>query len=147
MKKSLSLLTTSLLGLMLNACATPTTQVGEMDIRSGVIEQIIPTKIESSNHQGVGAILGGIGGAAIGSLMGQGTGKDLMMVAGAIGGAYLGNAEQDKYDQPKPGQQILVRITNGVLVSITQPVNPNLTPKMKVFVEGAGTDARVVPQY
>jgi outer membrane lipoprotein SlyB len=132
---------------MLNACATPTTQVGEMDIRSGVIEQIIPTKIESSNHQGVGAILGGIGGAAIGSLMGQGTGKDLMMVAGAIGGAYLGNAEQDKYDQPKPGQQILVRITNGVLVSITQPVNPNLTPKMKVFVEGAGTDARVVPQY
>lgn len=147
MKKMISLFTTALLGLMLTACMTPATQVGDMEIRSGVIQQIIPTEIQTSHHQGVGAILGGLGGAAVGSLFGQGTGKDVMMVAGAIAGGYAGNAEQEKYDQPIAGQQILVRLNSGVLVSVTQPVNTNLMSNMKVYIEGSGTDARVVQQY
>lgn len=147
MKKMLSFVISFMLAALLTACATPATETGEMEIRSGVIQQIIPTEIQSSHHQGVGAILGGLGGAAVGSLFGQGTGKDVMMVAGAIAGGYAGNAEQEKYDQPIAGQQILVRLNSGVLVSVTQPVNPNLMPNMKVYVEGSGTSARVVQQY
>jgi len=45
------------------------------------------------------------------------------------------------------GQQVIVRATSGVLVSITQPVNNQLRNGMKVFIEGAGIDARVMPQY
>jgi outer membrane lipoprotein SlyB len=147
MKKMTALLMTLLLSVMLTACMTPSTQTGDMEIRSGVIQSIVPTEIQSSHHQGVGAILGGLGGAAIGSLFGQGTGKDVMMVAGAIAGGYVGNAEQEKYDQPKAGQQILVRLNSGVLVSVTQLVNPNLMSNMKVYIEGSGTTATVVPQY
>jgi outer membrane lipoprotein SlyB len=147
MKKYISLFSSMLLSLMLTACATPATQVGAMEIRSGVIQSIVPTEIQTSHHQGVGAILGALGGAALGSLIGQGTGRDLAMVAGAVGGGYLGNEEQKKHNQPLAGQQIIVRMNNGVLVSVTQVVNPNLRTGMKVYLEGTGTDARVVQQY
>lgn len=121
---------------------------GEIEIRSGKIEQITPTLMQTNHDSGVGAVLGGLGGLAIGSLIGRGTGHDVAMVAGTIGGAFAGNAiEKKKYDQPKQAQQIIVRVTSGVLVSVTQPVDPQLRTGMKVYIEGCGTDARVVPQY
>jgi len=154
MKKYTALFASVLLSSMLAACATftptapppPGSQMGSMEIRSGVIQSITPTEIQSNHHQGVGAILGAIGGAAIGSLIGEGTGRDVAMVAGAIGGGYLGNTVQKNYDQPIAGQQIIVRMNNGVLVSVTQTVNSSLVTGMKVYIDGTGTDARVVPQ-
>ena len=65
-------------------------------------------------------------------------------VAATVGGAFAGNEIQKKYDQPVPGQQIIVRTSNGVLVSVTQPANPNLRLGLKVYIEGSGEDARVV---
>ncbi len=146
MRKFSNLLMAGALSLTLSACATGSNDAGEMQIRAGKVEQINPAQITTSHHTGVGAILGGLGGAALGSLVGGGTGRDVAMVAGAIGGAFGGNAVQEKYDQPQQGEQVIVRLNNGVLVSVTQPINPSLQPKMAVFVEGSGTDARVVPQ-
>jgi outer membrane lipoprotein SlyB len=141
------LLVCAALSLTLTACATGSNNAGEMEIRSGKIEQIYPAQITSSHHTGLGAIAGGLGGLALGSLIGKGTGRDVAMAAGAIGGAFAGNAVQNNYDKPQPGQQVVVRLTNGVLVSITQPINNSLQPGQPVFIEGSGTDARVVPQY
>ena len=121
-------------------------QPGEMEIRQGVIEQITATQLPTNHHRGLGAIVGGLGGLGIGSLIGAGTGRDVAMVAGALGGALLGNNVQKRYDQPITGQQIIVRMKSGVLVQITQPVNPSLQPGQRVYIEGAGEDARVVPQ-
>jgi outer membrane lipoprotein SlyB len=90
--------------------------------------------------------LGGIAGLGLGSLIGGGTGRDVAMLLGAVGGAVAGNAEQKKYDAPKPGQQIIVRTTSGVLVSVTQPVEPGLQTGEKVYIEGNGENARVRPQ-
>lgn len=140
------LLVAGALTLSLTACATGGNNSGEMEIRSGTIEQINPAQITSSHHTGLGAIAGGLGGLALGSLIGKGTGRDVAMAAGAIGGAFAGNAAQENYDKPKPGEQVLVRLSNGVLVSITQPIYPGLVPGQPVFIEGSGTDARVVPQ-
>ncbi|MGH6630318.1 MAG: hypothetical protein ACREB3_11365, partial [Burkholderiales bacterium] len=56
------------LALALAACATPPPAPPE--IREGMIEQINSASIPSDQHLGVGAILGGVGGAAIGSLFG-----------------------------------------------------------------------------
>ncbi|RRJ85388.1 glycine zipper 2TM domain-containing protein [Aestuariirhabdus litorea] len=147
MKSKMSVVSLVLAAVFLVGCATPGTTTGEMEIRSGVIQSITPTQIESSHHQGIGAILGGLGGAAVGSLFGNGSGRDVMMVAGAVGGGFAGNAVQKNYDQPIAGQQILVRLNNGVLVTVIQPVNAQLAPDMKVYVQGAGTEAHVVPQY
>ncbi|MNE87618.1 hypothetical protein D3C80_1848390 [compost metagenome] len=86
-------------------------------------------------------------GVGIGSLIGNGTGRDVAMVAGALAGAAGGNyAEKKHYDQPQQAQQVIVRVKSGVLVSVTQPVNPALTKGSNVYIEGSGNEARVVPQ-
>ena len=121
-------------------------QMGEREIRSGVIEQITEVQMPSSHHRGLGAVVGGLGGLGIGSLIGAGTGRDVAMVLGTLGGAVLGNNVQKKYDQPEQGQQIIVRVTSGVLVIVTQPVDSRLRPGMAVYIEGNGDGARVTPR-
>lgn len=134
------------LAAILSACATPGAQPGEVDLRAGVIEQITLVQLQSSHHAGVGAVVGGLAGLGIGSLIGAGTGRDVAMVLGTVGGALAGNEVQKKYEQPVAGQQIVVRISNGVLISITQPTNPNLFNGQRVYVQGNGEGARVVPR-
>lgn len=135
-----------LLALILTGGQALGQQPGAMEIRQGVIEQITDVQLPSNHHRGVGAIVGGLGGLGIGSLIGAGTGRDVAMVAGALGGALFGNNLQKRYDQPIPGQQIIVRVKSGVLVAITQPVDPNLRPGQAVYIEGSGEGARVRPQ-
>jgi outer membrane lipoprotein SlyB len=133
--------------LLLTGCAAMGgSQPGEMNIRSGVIEQIDNVQIESNHHQGVGAVAGGLAGLGLGSLIGGGTGRDVAMVLGAIGGAVAGNEVQKEYDAPKPGQKIIVRTSSGVLVAVTQPTDPGLRMGERVYIEGSGENARVRPQ-
>ena len=150
MKTIVSWLTITLVGLVLGACSAVDSVsggAGETEIRSGKIEQITQTQMQTNHDSGVGAILGGIGGLALGSLIGQGTGRDVAIVAGALAGGVGGNyVEKKKYDQPMDAQQIIVRTHSGVLVQVTQPINPALRKGMNVYVEGSGNEARVVPQ-
>ena len=140
----------SVIALGLGACASPGGGGGgppEAQIRTGVIEQITLTEVKSNHDQGVGAIVGGLAGAGLGSLIGGGTGRDVAIAAGAIIGAVGGNIAQQRYfDKPQPAQQIFVRLSSGVIVTVTQPVNPNLRQGQRVYVEGSGIDARVQPQ-
>ncbi|MBE0626179.1 MAG: glycine zipper 2TM domain-containing protein [Burkholderiales bacterium] len=134
------------LALGLAACATSGPQSGETEVRQGVVEQITPAQIDSKKPAGIGAVVGGIAGVGIGSLIGGGTGRDVAMVLGAVGGAVAGNQAQKKYDKPVAGEQIVVRVANGVLVSVTQPGSSGLRKGQKVYIEGSGEDARVVPR-
>ena len=129
---------------VLAGCAAPQPDV--VEIRRGVVEQIVDTQIASNQHQGVGAVLGGLAGVGIGSLIGAGTGRDVAMVAGAIGGAIAGNDVQKKHDQPIPAQQVIVRTNSGVLVAVTQPIGPPLFVGQKVYIQGNGENARITPQ-
>jgi outer membrane lipoprotein SlyB len=146
MKRIASLISALALALLVSACATPGPQAGAVEIQRGVIEQITATQIDTNHHQGLGAVVGGLAGLGIGSLIGGGTGRDVAMVAGAIGGAVIGNEVQKKKDQPIAGQQIIVRLSSGVLVQITQPVGPALRVGQRVYIEGSGENARVLPQ-
>lgn len=132
--------------LTLAACAAPGPQPGEIEIRRGVIEQITSVQIETNQHQGVGAVVGGLAGLGIGSLIGGGTGRDVAMVLGTVGGALVGNEVQKKHDRPVLGQQIIVRTSTGVLVAVTQPASAALRVGQRVYIEGTGDGARVVPQ-
>jgi outer membrane lipoprotein SlyB len=134
------------LALFLAACAAPGPQPGEMEIRRGTIEQITAVQLPSNHHQGVGAVVGGLAGLGIGSLIGGGTGRDFAMVLGTVGGALAGNEIQKKHDRPVQGQQIIIRTCSGVLVAVTQPVGAPLRVGQRVYVEGNGDAARVVPQ-
>jgi len=137
---------TAIVVLTLAACATPGPQPGEIEIRRGVIEQITSVQIDTNHHQGVGAVVGGLAGLGIGSLIGGGTGRDVAMVLGTLGGALVGNEVQKKHDRPVLGQQIIVRTGNGVLLSVTQPATSALRVGQRVYIEGNGDGARVVPQ-
>ena len=134
------------IALGLAACAAPGPQPGEVEIRQGVIEQITAVQIASNHHQGVGAVVGGLAGLGVGSLIGGGTGRDVAMVLGTVGGALAGNEVQKRHDQPVPGQQIIVRTNQGVLVAVTQPAQPDLRVGRRVYIEGNGDGARVVPR-
>jgi len=68
------------------------------------------------------------------------------MVLGTVGGAITGNEIQKNRDQPEPGQQIIVRVTSGFPVMVTQPVDSRLTPGMPVYIEGRGDGAKVIPR-
>lgn len=136
----------AILGLGLTFGAAASAQTGEREIRSGVIEQITDVQMPSNHHRGIGAVVGGLAGLGIGSLIGAGTGRDVAMVLGTLGGAVTGNEIQKKRDQPEPGQQIIVRVTSGVLVMVTQPVDSRLRPGQPVYIEGSGDGARVIPR-
>lgn len=145
MLNNLKALVAAALMLTLSACATQGGSApGEMEIRTGVIEQIMPTQIANTHQSGVGAVVGGVVGLGLGSLIGGGNGRDVAMVLGTIGGAYAGNEIQKQHDQPIPAQQIIVRTSYGVLVSVTQPTNPALFSGAKVYIEGNGDGARVI---
>jgi outer membrane lipoprotein SlyB len=147
MIKLFSRISAVVLALLMAACAAPGSQApGSMEVRQGVIEQITPMDLQSSQHTGVGAVVGGLTGVGLGSLIGAGTGRDVAMVAGAIGGAIAGNEVAKRYDRPQPGQQIVVRVKSGVLVSVMQPINPALRMGQQVYIEGSGENARVLPR-
>jgi len=133
------------LALVLSACASGPNP-NDIEIRSGVVEQITETTIASNQHAGVGAVLGGLAGVGLGSLIGAGTGRDVAMVAGAVGGALVGNQVQKRHDQPIPAQQVFVRTKSGVLVEVTQPINPDIRVGSKVFIQGSGEGAVVTLQ-
>jgi outer membrane lipoprotein SlyB len=117
-----------------------------MEIRRGTMEQITAVRLQGKQYQSVDAVVGGLAGLCIGSLIGGGTRRDVAMVLGTMGGAIAGNEIQNKHDQPVPGQQIIVRTTNGVPVAVTQPVNAAPRVGQRVCIEGPGDGARVVPQ-
>lgn len=147
MIRSLRIFVASLsLPVLLAACAVPGPQPGESELRAGVVEHVTDVQMESRTPTGVGAVVGGLAGLGIGSLIGGGSGRDVAMVLGTIGGAVAGHQVQKNYDKPVPGQQIVVRLNNGVLVSVTQPANPPMRAGQKVYIEGAGEDARVIPR-
>jgi outer membrane lipoprotein SlyB len=135
-----------LAALLAIGCATPAPDYQAEEIRQGTIEQISPVNLTNNHNQGLGAVLGGAAGLGLGSLIGSGTGRDVAMIAGAIGGAIVGNEVQRNNAQPIPGEQIIVRTRNGVLVAITQPVGPQLRIGQRVYIQGSGENARVIPQ-
>jgi outer membrane lipoprotein SlyB len=137
---------TVLLAAMLTARPGWAQTGGEVEIRQGVIEQITASQIHSNHHSGLGAVVGGVAGLGIGSLIGRGTGREVAMVVGTIGGAVAGNEVQKRHAQPVEAQQVIVRLNSGILVAITQPVDARLKTGQKVYIEGNGEKARVVPR-
>jgi len=116
----------------------------ETTIRYGQIVRIDPTTLEGDHQLGVGAIMGAAVGGLLGSHIGQGSGATVAAVMGALGGGYLGNEMQNKYADKRAGSHIMVRLDNGVMVSVTQPADANLRVGDRVMVQESGQKARVV---
>ena len=129
--------------LVVAGCAQSPT-VGETEIRQGRITRIDPVSIEGDHQLGLGAIIGGVAGGVLGHQIGGGTGQTVATIAGVLAGGAVGQGVQNRYGERRPGQHILVDLRNGYEVGITQPANPDLRVGDAVFIEGSGSDARVV---
>lgn len=130
--------------ILFAGCATPNEP---LEIRMGKIEQISNVQLSSGRQLGIGAVLGAGAGGLLGSLVGGGTGRDLAIVAGALGGAFAGSTIERDHNDKELTQQVVVRVESGVLVVVNQqPADPNLRVGQKVFIEGKGNHARIVPR-
>jgi outer membrane lipoprotein SlyB len=85
----------------------------------------------------VGMVGGGVAGALVGSQIGHGNGKVLAEVAGAAGGAYLGNEIQKKVTTTTH-YDVVVRLENGGAQTISYPTQPAFTVGNRVRVENGG---------
>lgn len=98
----------------------------------GVIEsvQVVTRKGEAS---GVGAVAGGVLGAAVGNQMGKGNGRTAMTVLGAVGGGVAGN-EIEKRSKSTTVHVIKVRMDDGSLRTVEQSASARIGDR--VVVEG-----------
>jgi outer membrane lipoprotein SlyB len=77
----------------------------------GVVESIRYVE-QAGQSSGVGAVVGGVAGGVLGHQIGSGRGNTVATVAGAAGGAYVGN-QVEKNKNRKSYYDVTVRLDNG----------------------------------
>ena len=98
----------------------------------GSIESVTPVeRTTKADGPGVGAVGGGVLGAVIGNQVGQGNGKTVATILGAIGGGFAGNAIE-KNMKKETVYQVGVRMDDGSrrTVEVAQP--PSVGSKVTV---------------
>ncbi|OGU24464.1 MAG: hypothetical protein A2580_11295 [Hydrogenophilales bacterium RIFOXYD1_FULL_62_11] len=125
------------------------TQYGETDSatasqseRNGTIAQLENIQVDDKYKLGVGTAVGAVAGGLLGAGVGDST---TATVAGAVLGGVAGTYAESKMSN-QDAQRIVVNMSTGGSVTITQPVDNRLREGMRVRVEGSGTNARVVPR-
>jgi len=125
------------------------TQYGETDSatasqseRNGTIAQLETIQVDDKYKLGVDTAAGAVAGGLLGAGVGDST---TATVAGAVLGGVAGTYAESKMSK-QDAQRIVVNMSTGGSVTITQPVDNRLREGMRVRVEGSGTNARVVPR-
>jgi outer membrane lipoprotein SlyB len=67
---------------------------------------------EKGKGSGLGAVIGGVAGGVLGHQIGSGTGRTVATVAGAAGGAYVGNTVE-KNKNAKAYWLVAIKMDNG----------------------------------
>lgn len=127
--------------LTLAGCAPPPSYYGPTTyapprVEYGVVESIDVYRSDGSGPIGVGALLGGIAGGVIGHQFGAGSGNTAMTIAGALGGAAVGNQVERQNRIEASRYRISVRTDNGALVALSDASDLNLRVGDRVRVEG-----------
>ena len=100
----------------------------------GTVESI--REIEKpGDGSGLGAVGGAVGGAVLGRQFGNGRGKDLLSILGAVGGGYAGH-QVEKNVRSVKSYEVQVRMEDGSLRAVSSPTQPNWRPGDRVRVDG-----------
>ncbi len=84
----------------------------------------------------VGTVIGGIVGGLIGHQIGGGRGQTITTIAGAAGGAYVGNQVEQRRRAPHESFRVTVRMDNGAFQTITEDNITDLRTGDRVRVDG-----------
>lgn len=102
----------------------------------GVVESVKPVEVKGEST-GAGAVVGGLAGLIVGNQIGQKKGRTLAKIAGAAGGAYLGN-EIEKNAKKAVQYQVTIRMDDGTQQTITRASDDGLTAGSRVkIIDGA----------
>lgn len=96
----------------------------------GVIEAVDEVK-RKGEGTGIGAIAGGVLGAAAGNQVGRGDGRKAMTVLGAVGGGLAGH-EVEKRARGDTVYQVRIRFDDGSIRTIEQPTAPKVGARVEV---------------
>lgn len=99
----------------------------------GTIAAVTPIE-KKGDSSGAGAVIGGIVGGVLGHQVGGGRGKDVATVAGALGGALLGN-EVEKSQGAVTAWDVRVRLDDGTSTVIRLDREPSWRVGDKVRIE------------
>jgi len=99
----------------------------------GTVESVRLVEIKGQGS-GVGMVAGGVVGGLLGNQIGRGNGRTIMTLAGAGGGAYVGN-EIEKNTKKSSAYKIRVRMADGTMRTVTQRDVPAVNSGDHVRVE------------
>ena len=106
----------------------------------GAIESVTPIeRTTKADGPGVGAVGGGVLGAVLGNQVGQGNGRTVATILGAIGGGFAGNAIE-KNMKKETVYQVGVRMDDGSRRTVEVAQAPAVGSK--VTVEGSSLHSR-----
>lgn len=88
----------------------------------GTVESVVAVK-HKGQGTGLGAVAGGILGGVVGHQFGGGTGKDVMTVAGAVGGGLAGN-EIEKNARATTVYDVRIRMEDGSVRTVQRATAP-----------------------
>lgn len=113
----------------------------------GVIVSARPVMInaQDSSQPGIGAAVGGLSGALLGSQIGGGKGRVVTGVLGGLAGAGAGHLIQGKATEQE-GMEYQVQLDRGDIITLTQGADPKMSAGQRVLVIQSNRDrSRVVP--
>lgn len=96
----------------------------------GVVEAVDEVK-RKGEGTGLGAIAGGVLGAAVGNQAGQGNGRKAMTVLGAVGGGLAGH-EVEKRARGETVYQVRIRLDDGSVRTIEQTTAPKVGARVEL---------------
>lgn len=150
-KHYLTLTLCSLALALASGCSSPglggsdytSTEVrGEQSVRLGTVESVRKVRIQSSEPGILGALGGGVAGAALGSTIGGGNGNAAATVLGALAAGAAGNAAQNALSTEN-GVEITIRLDSGYVIAVTQGADEVFHVGDRVQVLGGGGATRV----
>ena len=107
----------------------------------GTIENIREVT-KPGDGSGLGAVGGAVGGAVLGRQFGNGRGKDLLSVLGAVGGGFAGH-QVEKSVRSVKSYEVQVRMEDGSLRTVPSATQPNWRTGDRVKVDGGGISSAV----
>jgi outer membrane lipoprotein SlyB len=111
------------------------------EVQMGVVESVRQVNIEGTKSP-VGAAAGAVVGGAAGSTVGGGTGRVITTTVGALLGG-LGGAAAEEAVTKQTGLEITVRLDSGRMIAVTQAADEQFNVGERVRVLSGGGTTRV----